>query len=296
MVFFSHETDHSVRNAKKRWTLDYNLNPNLIRYQPSGVYFGRVRVNGKLIRRSLDTHVLTVAKLKLSDFLQDHRRLAVNKGQSVTGEIITGIFRQEIENDHNNNPRTKLYKQEILIALKKSWPELYTTDIARISQNDCSEWAARCGRDYSATRFNGAFGIVRRVFDIAVEQGYRVDNPAKFVDLVVRHVRLVHPEFAHKNAVNAARMGAWPREQMPSFGTRLPMENSPPGIHAMPAGALVGVGLALGIVGRNVSTATKLVCVSERKRREQPSTGGRNGGRFPLRRRNVFMRWQKPCR
>jgi hypothetical protein len=59
--------------------------PNLIRYKPSGNYFGRVRVNGKLIRRSLETHVLTVAKLKLSDFLKDHRRLAVNKGQSVNG-------------------------------------------------------------------------------------------------------------------------------------------------------------------------------------------------------------------
>src|SRR5208282_1207021 len=61
--------------------------PNLIRYKPSGTYFGRVRVNGKLIRRSLETHVLTVAKLKLSDFLQNHRRLAVKKGQSVNGEV-----------------------------------------------------------------------------------------------------------------------------------------------------------------------------------------------------------------
>ena len=51
--------------------------PNLICYKPSGNYFGRVRVNGKLIRRSLETHVLSVAKLKLSDFLQDHRRLAI---------------------------------------------------------------------------------------------------------------------------------------------------------------------------------------------------------------------------
>jgi hypothetical protein len=33
---------------------------------------------------------LTVAKLKLSDFLQDHRRLAVNKGQSVNGENTLG--------------------------------------------------------------------------------------------------------------------------------------------------------------------------------------------------------------
>lgn len=87
--------------------------PNLIRYKPSGNYFGRVRVNGKLIRRSLETHVLTVAKLKLSDFLQDHRRLAVNKGQSVNGEVIIEMFKKEIEYDHNNKSRTKLYKVEI---------------------------------------------------------------------------------------------------------------------------------------------------------------------------------------
>jgi integrase len=156
--------------------------PNLIRYKPSGNYFGRVRVNGKLIRRSLETHVLTVAKLKLSDFLQGHRRLGVNKGESVTGEVIIEMFKKEIEDDHNNKPRTKLYKQEVLTALKKSWPELFCKDIARISQKDCNEWAARYGKDYSATRYNGALGIVRRVFEIAIEHGYRVDNPAKFVD------------------------------------------------------------------------------------------------------------------
>src|SRR6266540_7190184 len=103
--------------------------PNLIRYKPSGNYFGRVRVNGKLIRRSLETHVLSVAKLKLSDFLQDHRRLAINKGQSVKGEVIIEMFKKEIEDDHNNKPRTKLYKQEVLIALKKTWPELGAKEI-----------------------------------------------------------------------------------------------------------------------------------------------------------------------
>jgi integrase len=156
--------------------------PNLIRYRPSGTYFGRVRVNGKLIRRSLETHVLSVAKVKLSDFLQDYRRLAINKGPSVKGEVIVEIFRKEIEDDPNNQPRTKLYKQEVLTALKKTWPELYSSEIARISQKDCNDWAARHGSGYSPTRFNGALGIVRRIFDIAVEHGYRVDNPAKFVD------------------------------------------------------------------------------------------------------------------
>jgi hypothetical protein len=145
--------------------------PNLIRYRPSGTYFGRVRVNGKLIRRSLETHVLSVAKVKLSDFLQDYRRLTINKGQSVKGEVSIEIFRKEIEDDANNQPRTKLHKQEVLVALKKTWLELYSSEIARISQKDCNDWAARQGKDYSPTRFNGALGIVRRIFDIAVEHG-----------------------------------------------------------------------------------------------------------------------------
>src|SRR5271170_493621 len=75
--------------------------PNLIRYVPSGTYFGRVKVEGKLIRRTLDTHVLEVAKLRLSDFLKDHRRFTTNKA-TIKGEVIVELFRTEIENDHRN--------------------------------------------------------------------------------------------------------------------------------------------------------------------------------------------------
>ena len=39
---------------------------NLVRYVPSGIYFSRIRVRGKLIRRSLKTDTLSVAKLRLA--------------------------------------------------------------------------------------------------------------------------------------------------------------------------------------------------------------------------------------
>jgi integrase len=193
-MFFPAVKTTSRLQTKRKADVDWVKTPypNLLRYKPSGTYFGRVRVNGKLIRRSLETHVLTVAKLKLSDFLHDHRRLALNKGQSVKGEVIIEMFKKEIQDDHNNKPRTKLYKREVLRALEKSWPKLYSTDIAKISQKDCNDWAARHGKDYSPTRFNGALGVVRRIFDIAVKHGYRVDNPARFVD---RHA--VKPKELH---------------------------------------------------------------------------------------------------
>ncbi|HUB86655.1 MAG TPA: hypothetical protein VMB22_02095, partial [Verrucomicrobiae bacterium] len=49
---------------------------NLIRYVPSGMYFCRVRVRGKLIRKSLKTDVLSVAKLRLSDKEKEFRQKA----------------------------------------------------------------------------------------------------------------------------------------------------------------------------------------------------------------------------
>src|ERR1051325_9648365 len=41
--------------------------PNLIRYNPSGVYYMRVRVAGKLHVKSLETDVYTVAQQRLPD-------------------------------------------------------------------------------------------------------------------------------------------------------------------------------------------------------------------------------------
>jgi len=46
--FFSYENDITITDqAQDRRGLGQNPYPNLIRYKPSGNYFGRVRVNGK---------------------------------------------------------------------------------------------------------------------------------------------------------------------------------------------------------------------------------------------------------
>ena len=184
--------------------------PNLIRYVPSGTYFGRVKVEGKLIRRSLDTHVLEVAKLRLSDFVKDHRRFTTN-GPAVKGEAIVELYRKEIDDDHRNTPRTKLYKRENLVALKKAWPRFFDTDIARISQKDCREWAARYGGKYSPSRFNGSLQIVRHLFALAIEEGYRNDNPAlaiKRFAVKPKQLHLPTQERFHEMATHIETSGA----------------------------------------------------------------------------------------
>src|SRR5258708_19611613 len=48
--------------------------PNLLQYVSTGVYFGRLKVNGKLIRQSLEATVYSDPLLKLPDFLKFQRK------------------------------------------------------------------------------------------------------------------------------------------------------------------------------------------------------------------------------
>jgi integrase len=63
---------------------------NLVRYIPSGVYFARFRVKGKLIRKSLKTKTLTVAKLRLGDLAKAGRQTAGSQSNAMRGKMTFG--------------------------------------------------------------------------------------------------------------------------------------------------------------------------------------------------------------
>jgi len=67
--------------------------PNLLQYVSTGTYFGRVKIEGKIFRESLETVVFTTAKLVLPDFIKNFRREASAaggppRGGSAAKEII----------------------------------------------------------------------------------------------------------------------------------------------------------------------------------------------------------------
>jgi hypothetical protein len=48
---------------------------SLVRYVPSGILFARMKVKGKLIRRSLKSKSISVGKLRLSDLEKQERQM-----------------------------------------------------------------------------------------------------------------------------------------------------------------------------------------------------------------------------
>ena len=171
---------------------------NLIRYVPSGIYFSRIRVRGKLIRRSLKTTSLAVAKLRLGDLEKVERQRVEVQGAVQNGNLRFGdalaIFRGRLQKDASLKPRTKEFREERISALLKSWPGLEQTDIRKISKQDCLSWAAEYSTKASPPCVNTCVATLRMVIEVAIEAGARYDNPARFIKkLRVRQKELQLP-------------------------------------------------------------------------------------------------------
>ena len=155
---------------------------NLVRYQPSGAYFARVRVQGKLIRKSLKTDVLSVAKLRLADFERTERGFAEKQTNVAHGRMTFGdameLYRQQTEASPLLKPSAKHYRAEVMVAIVKSWPGIKNRDVRKISEHDCKTWASAFGAEYSPTRYNAAIGVLRAILALAIESGAVYSNPA----------------------------------------------------------------------------------------------------------------------
>lgn len=158
---------------------------NLVRYKTSGIYFARFRVRGKLIRRSLKTSQISVAKLRLADLEKEERQRAEHQ-TSVTEGVMEfadalAIYKQRLAGDGSLKPRSKTYREERISALLKSWRGLEKTDVRKISKAECLTWAADYGKVAAPSNFNNTVGTLRLILEIAVEAGARYDNPARFI-------------------------------------------------------------------------------------------------------------------
>ena len=86
---------------------------NLVRYKPSGIYFARAKIGGKLIRQSLKTHVLSIAKFRLSDLLAAEQKKVDRQKTIAVGKMTVGdAWDSFIEND-GKRPRYQAQHKEI---------------------------------------------------------------------------------------------------------------------------------------------------------------------------------------
>ena len=81
----------------------------------------------------------------------------------------------------DDNPRTRKYWRECLTALQKSGAGLNETEIRKITQGNCKEWARPTAKRYRRLATTARFPVLRHVLNVAVEAGVVYSNAAAAV-------------------------------------------------------------------------------------------------------------------
>jgi integrase len=173
-----------VKQCKPTKTWERTRLQNLIRHK-SGRYYARAFSGGKEVWKSLKTSHFSVAQAKLAEFLKEHRERVSNGNGEVSAKMTFGeaaaIHLRNLDDNLSIKPSTRDYWRECLAALQKSWPGLNRTEVRKITQSDCKEWARAYGRTVSPTRYNNTVSVLRHVLNVAVESGVVYSNAAAAV-------------------------------------------------------------------------------------------------------------------
>ncbi|MFN0126285.1 MAG: tyrosine-type recombinase/integrase [Verrucomicrobiales bacterium] len=149
----------------------------------SGIYYARLRIAGKDTCRSLKTKTETVAVERLKELRKDVDHLqevgkAGENPERMTGGEAMALRKAELESDASIKPSTRKYWNEVMAALARTWPEFATTEVRRITVEQCQEWARQNKDAMSPTRFNNSLSALRSILDLAIKKGARRTNPA----------------------------------------------------------------------------------------------------------------------
>jgi len=169
------QTDNQSGSRKRDETLSkdgqwrsFPKVPCLLQYVNNGNYYGRIRVNGKLIRESLKTTVWTTARMRLTD-LQKEQRENSNRVEPPKFSEAVELFKQELEHDTTLKPQSKKYRLYCLTKLQRTWPELWELRINEITPEACKEWAAKLVSEIACHYYNNMLGTLKQILQTGIK-------------------------------------------------------------------------------------------------------------------------------
>jgi len=151
--------------------------PLLWRRDPSGVFYARVKVDGKDKFVSLKTDLLTVAKLRLPKAVDQLKRAANADNAPTVRQALEDAARDKSESpDIAEN--TKLYYERLVPTIIRTFPDP-DMRLDRVTPTHLEEWRRAHSETHAPSRTNGAIVLWRHVFRLAVEQGHvAIDHSA----------------------------------------------------------------------------------------------------------------------
>lgn len=157
---------------KKGWK---RSGPGLYCYQPTGIYFARVRFGGKLYRRSLETPDYQLARRSLASFRHELERTDAKAGNTTFGAVL------DLYEDSRLGrlaPGTQKDKRAILAKLRRTYLGIDALPLRRIRPSDIERWLSRQCVDRSAAYYNACLTTIRQALNLAVHDRIIAESPA----------------------------------------------------------------------------------------------------------------------
>lgn len=141
-------------------------------YEPSGVYYARARIRGKLKSHCLKTSDRKLADRRLRKWLNDQERMDPNAGD-MTLEGLVERYGATLR----GADKTVSIKRRVMGELLERWPTDAPRRVARIRQGHVKTWLAGFG--FGASAYNAHYWTVRAMFAQAVADRIIPENPAE---------------------------------------------------------------------------------------------------------------------
>jgi integrase len=145
---------------------------SLYRYSSNRVYYARIKVGGKEIKRSLGTTDPTLARRNLAALKDELRQIDRSQGRMTLAEL-TDRYLGTIQ---HQKPKTVERKTFIVGRIKSDWPTGKLTQVGKIRPSDVDLWLSRY--HFGSASRNLFISCIKEIFALAMRDRIIVTSPA----------------------------------------------------------------------------------------------------------------------
>ncbi|MES2922129.1 MAG: site-specific integrase [Verrucomicrobiota bacterium] len=162
------------KTPRKPSRLNRSKLDNLFRHA-NGVYWVRVKVNGKSKERSLRTSDYNLAATLLPEILKELK----GSSEARNADSLAGAIQTEADRDDPDlKPNTQHYYRQIAKSIIDTLPApIAAKRLPQVTVGDLRAWRDVYAAKASKTRHNGALALLRRVWNRAIERREAASNP-----------------------------------------------------------------------------------------------------------------------
>jgi integrase len=145
---------------------------SLYRYSSNGVYYARIKIDGKEIKRSLGTTDRTLARRNLAALKDELRQIDRSQGR-ITLEELADRYLRTIQ---HQKPKTVERKTFIVGRIKSHWPTGKLTQVGKIRPSDVDLWLSRY--HFGSASRNLFISCIKAIFALAIRDRIIAVSPA----------------------------------------------------------------------------------------------------------------------